>query len=676
MRCVRAVKAMRAVEGSDLRCIALYTEVDRDAPFVRHADVAFRIEPPGATAVSAYLDLDVLMHALESTGADAVWPGWGFVAEDADFADRVNAAGMRFLGPSGDVMRSLGDKIGAKQVAERAGVPVIPWSGGALVDRDDALKTAERVGYPLMLKASAGGGGRGIRAVDSPDEMEAAFRSASSEAASAFGDDRLFLERKLSGGRHIEVQIAADRHGNAMAVGSRDCSVQRRHQKVLEEAPPPGLAPELIESLEASAVRLALEVGYTGVGTVEYLVADDGFAFLEVNPRLQVEHGITEELTGVDLVQLQIRIGRGETLPPPPERRPGSSIEARVCAEDPEADFLPAPGHIARFDPALGPRIRVDTGVGADCSVPPDFDSLIAKVIATGDTREEARARLVAALVDFEIVVEQGATNKGFLIDLLEAPAYRAAEVDTEWLDKHPELRAGNRTFSREALVAAAVLAYQSRRAEARDAFFAARHQFSPTSLPASDGQRIDLTHDGQGYRVEVFAIGAWRYRVHLEGRVVQVTMRDEGDCRATLEIQDRSLRILHDVGASSMRLEVEGRPYRFGTELAGQVRAGTPAMVVALHVEPGDRVEAGQAIGLLEAMKMEIGFDAPVTGTVKELCVRAGQQVAAGELLLSIEPDGDDAGQAGDRLLLPETKMPSPCWRGCSTRHRPGRRP
>jgi acetyl/propionyl-CoA carboxylase alpha subunit len=659
MRCVRAVKALRAIEDSDLRCIALYTDVDRGAPFVRHADIAVRIEAPGPTAVSAYLDHDVLMKALAQSGADAVWPGWGFVAEDADFADRVNAAGLRFLGPSGEVMRALGDKIGAKQVAEQAGVPVIPWSGGALVDVEDAIKTAERVGYPLMLKASAGGGGRGIRAVEKLEELEGAFRAATSEASSAFGDERLFIERRLSGGRHIEVQIAADLHSNAMALGSRDCSVQRRHQKVLEEAPPPGMDPALISELEQSAVRLARAVGYSGVGTVEYLVSADEFAFLEVNPRLQVEHGITEELTGVDLVQLQIRIARGEELPEAPEQRRGSAIEARVCAEDPQADFLPAPGRIVRFDPALGPRIRIDTGVSAQCRVPPDFDSLIAKVIATGDTREEAVARLRAALIDFELVVEGGATNKGFLIDLLDAPAYRRAEIDTEWLDLHPELREVNRSFSAEALVAAAVLSYQVRRAEARDAFFAERRQFSPTSIPPSDGQRIDLTHDGQSYRVEVFAIGAWRYRVHLDGRVVQVTMRDEGDCRAALDIAGRSLRILHDVGAQGLRVEVEGRPYRFGTEVAGQVRAGTPAMVVAIQVEAGDSVEAGQSIGLLEAMKMEIGFDAPVTGTVKEVTVRAGQQVAAGDLLLTIEPAGGDDQRAGDRVVLPKTRDP-----------------
>ncbi|MDH5566184.1 MAG: ATP-grasp domain-containing protein [Myxococcales bacterium] len=654
LRCIRAVKALRALEGSDLRCISFYTPVDRDAPFVRHADESVRLEPGSGSAVSAYLDHAGLLDTLDRCGADSVWPGWGFVAEDATFADRVVAAGIRFLGPSGDVMRTVGDKIASKQVAEQAGVPVIPWSRGAVGDDASAHAEAEKIGYPLLIKASAGGGGRGIRAVDRKAGFAEALRAARAEAHAAFGDDRLFLEKRLSGGRHVEVQIAADAHGRVLALGCRDCSVQRRHQKILEEAPPPGLDQRVIEALQDCSVRLAQSVGYVGVGTVEFLISGEDFAFLEVNPRLQVEHGITEELTGVDLVQLQIRIARGESLP---ERAPlasGCAIEARVCAEDPEADFLPAPGRIARFDPALGPRIRVDTGVAAGSRVPADFDSLIAKVIAVGDTREDARARLVAALADFELVVEGGATNKGYLIDLLETPAYRSAAVDTEWLDKNPLLRQGSKEFAVEALVAAAVLSYQRARDRARGDFWDDPSHVSPASIPASDGQRIDLSRHGQSYRLEVFTIGAWRYRVHLDGRVVQVKLRNEGENRSILEMSGRTLRVVHDANDRGLRLEVEGRPYRFGNALAGQVRAGTPAMVVAIRVQPGDVVASGQSIGLLEAMKMEIGFEAPVAGVVKEIFVRGGQQVAAGELLLAIEPAGEDIdSREGARLAL-----------------------
>jgi len=653
LRCIRTVKAMRARDGIDLRCLALYTDVDRNAPFVRHADAALRLDPPGATAASAYLDADGLLDALRRGGADAVWPGWGFVAEDAAFADRVARAGLVFLGPSGDVMRALGDKIGAKRVAEQSGVPVIPWSGDAVDSVEAARAHAARIGYPVVLKASAGGGGRGIRVVEREADLAAAFASARAEARVAFGDDRLFVEQRLRRGRHIEVQIAADTHGTAWALGCRDCSVQRRHQKILEEAPPPGLDPGVQRELMDAAVRLVKSVGYAGVGTVEYLVTDDVVAFLEVNPRLQVEHGLTEELTGVDLVELQIRIGRGEPLAPSPPASRGCAIEARVCAEDPEADFLPSPGRIARFDPALGPGVRIDTGVGAGCDVPPDFDSLIAKVIATGDTRAEARARLSAALADFELVVEGGASNKGYLLHLIDSDRYRRGDVDTEWLDLEPSLRSGSAAFAVPALCAAAVLAYQRHRDQVRRELLVDPSHLGPTSVPASTGQRIDLSHRGESYRLHVYAIGAWRYRVHLDSAVVPVALRSDGPNRGTIETGGKSLRLLYDIGLQGLRVEVDGHPYRFATGAAGQVRAGTPAMVVALVVASGDRVEAGAPLGRLEAMKMEIGFAAPIAGVVKEIFVHAGQQVAAGDLLLAIEPDGDGVVAPAPRLAL-----------------------
>ncbi|MEM7410596.1 MAG: biotin carboxylase N-terminal domain-containing protein [Myxococcota bacterium] len=653
LRCIRTVKAMRARDGSELTCVALYTDPDRDAPFVRQADAALRLEPTGATAVSAYLDHEGLLEALRRCEADAVWPGWGFVAEDAAFADRVSEAGITFLGPRGDVMRALGDKIGAKHVAEGAGVPVIPWSGGEVESVEAAREHAERIGYPVVLKASAGGGGRGIRVVSSEAELAPAFESARSEARTAFGDDRLFVESRLRRGRHIEVQIAADLHGTVWALGSRDCSVQRRHQKILEEAPPPSLDAGRIHDLLDAAKRLASSVGYTGVGTVEYLVTDDEVAFLEVNPRLQVEHGLTEELTGVDLVELQIRIGNGEALAPEPPPSEGAAIEARVCAEDPEADFLPSPGHIARFDPALGRGIRIDTGVGVGSDVPPDFDSLIAKVIAMGKTREEARARLAMALRDFDLVVEGGASNKGYLLHLIETERYRSGDVDTEWLDSHPELREGDATYAVPALCAAAVLSYQQGRDRARREIFADPAHLTPASAPASTGQHIDLSFRGESYELDVFAIGAWRYRVHLDGRVVPVALRSDGPHRASFEFGGKSLRLLFDHTDQGLRVEVEGHPYRFATGSAGHVRSGTPAIVVALDVVPGDRVDAGSILGRLEAMKMEIGFEAPISGVVKEVLVAAGQQVEAGELLLKIEPDGDSDDASAPRLAI-----------------------
>ena len=657
LRCIRAVKALRAVEGRPLEAVALYTDVDRDAPFVRHADLALPL-PARFGPVAAYLDHDGLLETLARAGADAVWPGWGFVAEDPVFADRVAEAGLVFLGPPGDVMRALGDKIAAKRLAEQAGVPVAEWSGEAVAHEEAALKHAQRIGLPLVVKASAGGGGRGIRVVERLEGLGAAVRSAAAEARAAFGDDRLFLERKIHGGRHVELQLAADLHGRVLALGARDCSVQRRHQKLIEEAPPPDLSPLLLAAMEGAALELARRVGYRGVGTVEFLVEGERFYFLEMNPRLQVEHGITEETTGLDLVQLQIRIARGERLPeqPPPVR--GVAIEARVCAEDAEQGFLPAPGRIARFDPALGPRVRVDAGVAAGSRVPAEFDSLVAKVIATGETRGEALARLACSLRDFELVIEGGASNKGLLIDVLESPALRAGAVDTNWFDGFVAEAPAATEYAAEALIAAAILTYQRRRHVARANFYADTANVSPGKVLPSVGQQIDLSWRGTAYRLQVFAVGSWRYRVHLDGCVVSATLREEGPHMARLLLRGRTLRVLHDASDTGLRLEVEGRPHRFGWQGAGEVRAGTPAMVVAVQVARGDRVEAGQPLGLLEAMKMEIGFSAPVGGVVAEVCAQRGQQVAAGDLLLVIDPaQGAATGPSTSARLRLETE-------------------
>lgn len=660
MRCIRAVKSLGALEGQEIRVVALYTEPDRQAPFVRHADVAVQL-PIKTTAVAAYLDHDLLVRTLRRVEADAVWPGWGFVAEDPSFVDRVTAEGIRFLGPSANTMRALGDKISSKHLAERAKVPVTPWSRGVLANEAEARQHSDRIGYPVVIKASAGGGGRGIRVVHEADKVAAAFQSASSEALNAFGDGRLFVEQMVRGGRHIEVQIVADQHGNVIALGTRDCSVQRRHQKVLEEGPPIGLAPATLKAIKQSAVRLASEVGYYGVGTVEFLVQGNQFFFLEMNPRLQVEHGITEELTGTDLVQLQIRIARRERLPSLEYQERGHAIEARVCAEDPDAGFLPAPGRIARFDPALGPRLRVDTGVASESVVPADFDSLIAKVIASGDTREEARARLATALRDFDLVIQGGATNKSYLLELLDTEAFRQGGVDTGWLDRWNEKRTSRRPLAAEGLVLAAILSYQRARETMRFNFYLDAGAITPDKIPPSRGQQIDLNYDAKQYKMGVFASGASRYRIHMNDRVVGAELLVSGEHAARLRIGGRDLRVLYDVTDANIRVEIEGNVHQFGRQTAGQVRAGAPSMVVAIQVQLGQHVQAGQRLGLLEAMKMEIGFDSPVDGTVTEIRVRKGQQVKAGEVMLVIDPAAAGAGgqAAVTSLELPDEKDP-----------------
>jgi len=661
-RCVRTVKSLRARERSDMEVVALYTEPDRLAPFVRLADRAVHLPSPSG-AVAAYLDREGLVAAVRSVEGDAVWPGWGFVAEDPVFAEALAEAGIRFLGPSPSAMRALGDKITSKELAERAGVPVTDWSGGALADEAEAAAHAERIGFPLVLKASAGGGGRGIRVVQDPAGLAEAFRSARSEAESAFGDGRLFAERFVAGGRHIEVQVAADLHGHARSFGCRDCSVQRRHQKVIEEAPPPGLAPALLGRLEDAAVRMVQEVGYSGVGTVEFLLSGEEFYFLEVNPRLQVEHGITEEVAGIDLVEIQIRIARGESIAGIETEDRGVAIEVRVCAEDPDAGFLPSPGVVGRFEPALGPRIRIDSGVALGTPVPPDFDSLVCKVIASGETRYDAMARLSASLRDFELLVEKGATNKGYLLELLEAPELVEGGVDTRWLDRYNESRAERAATApaeaRDTLVAAAILSYQRTRGSLRYAFYSDPTNISEQRVGTSEGQQVDLSFGGEPYRMMVYAIGSWRYRVHLDGRTVTATLREETPATAQLVIDGRQRRVVYDWSQLGVRLEVDGQPYRFG-QAAGQVRAGTPAMVVSLAVAEGDSVELGQPLGLVEAMKMEIGFTAPVAGVVQEVRVRVGQQVAAGDVLLVIDPAADQGeARIGRRLELPDQEDP-----------------
>jgi acetyl/propionyl-CoA carboxylase alpha subunit/acetyl-CoA carboxylase carboxyltransferase component len=661
IRCIRTAKSLRGLEGGGLEVIALFTPPDRDAPFVRQADRAFELSAENG-AVAAYLDHDGVIKALRDVGADAVWPGWGFVAEDAVFVERLRNEDIIFLGPSPEAMRSLGDKITSKKLAETAGVPVTEWSGGELADEHDALRHAERIGFPVVLKATAGGGGRGIRMVHSPDEIAEAYRSAQSEAASAFGNGALFVESMVRGGRHIEVQVAADQHGYAVAFGCRDCSVQRRHQKVLEEAPPPGLSQEILDRLETSAVQLVQHVGYYGVGTVEFLLTGEDFFFLEVNPRLQVEHGITELIAGVDLVEIQIRIARGESIAHFPVQRGTVALEARVCAEDPDEGFLPSPGPIALFEPALGPNTRVDSGVTTKTVISSDFDSLIAKVITYGKTREEVIARLSAALRDLELIVEGGATNKGYLLSILESEDFQAGGVDTLWLDRwsvaRPGIAESHPELTQDALVAAAILSYQRTRSTLRTGVFGGQ---GLDRLPSSDGQQIDLSFGTESYRLKVYAIGSWRYRVHLEGRAVAATIREEGDHAARLIIDDRVRRILYDANDRGLRLEIDGHPLRFGSQTAGQVRSGTPAVVVALQVAVGDTVEAGAPLGLLEAMKMEIGFNAPVGGTIKEILVQKGQQVAAGDVILVIEESADNpaADLVRVRLELPSQVDP-----------------
>jgi len=672
-RALRALRELRTEEDSDLVGIALYTEPDATAPFVREADESLSLGPALRASASgamrpAYLDHERVLAALRAMRADAVWPGWGFLAEDPSFVDKLEASEIAFLGPSADTMRRLGDKIASKLMAEAARVPVTPWSGGA-ISRDEVEREAARIGYPLMLKATAGGGGRGIRLVRAREELLAAFDSATTEAANAFGDGTLFAEAALFGARHVEVQMAADQHGTVLALGLRDCSVQRKHQKVVEEAPPPGLSPALVRRIREASIRLLQEAKYVGVATCEYLVvANDPaerFYFLEVNPRLQVEHGVTELLTDLDLVKTQIRIARGEHLPSESPEERGCAIEVRLCAEDPANGFAPSPGRIVLLDLPAGPGIRVDAGIASGGTIPSEFDSMVAKILARGATREEARARLVRAVADARLVVLGGMTNKGFLLDVLGHADFRAGGITTTWLDQTHLASAPEPAV--EALIIAAIQTYQQERAKTRANFFAAAARGRPRDIPPSDGAELDLVYAGRPYRIALYAVGGWNYRVELGDRAIQVSLLEQGPYSGLLVVGERRWQVLMSGTGVEMQVELDGRLHRVLCDLGGKVRAPSPALLIDVAVTPGQRVEAGARLGLFEAMKTETAFYAPLAGVVREVLVRPGERVSAGDVILVIEPEAgaSSAAPGAGTLELPLEPDPLEIFRG-----------
>ncbi|WJK38655.1 carboxyl transferase domain-containing protein [Solwaraspora sp. WMMA2056] len=664
MRLIHAVRELAAETGARVETVALYTDVDRTATFVREADIAYDLGPASARP---YLDLAVLERALVATGADAAWVGWGFVAESPAFAELCEKTGVTFIGPSAHAMRQLGDKIGAKLIAEEVGVSVAPWSRGAVETLDAALTAASDIGYPLMLKATAGGGGRGIRVVTNEAELADAYERTSQEAARAFGSGVVFLERLVTGARHVEVQVIADGQGTAWALGVRDCSVQRRNQKVIEESASPVLDPAQAADLKASAERLAVAVGYRGAATVEFLYhpGDRMFAFLEVNTRLQVEHPITEATTGFDLVKAQLHVASGGRLEggPPPER--GHAVEARLNAEDPDRDFAPSPGRIARLDLPSGPGIRVDTGVSEGDTIPAAFDSMIAKIIAYGRDRDEALGRLRRAMANTTVIIEGGATNKSFVLDLLDQPEVIDASADTGWIDR---VRGEGRLVSHRhvavALAAAAIEGYEADEQVERQRLLSTASGGRPQVQHAS-GRPVDLKLRGVGYRVRVARTGAYRFRVGIEA----------GDAVHSADVElDRFDRHTGQIVVNGSRhrlatgthgpvhlVEVDGVTHRVSRDEGGVLRAPMPALVVATPAQVGAEVEPGAPVLVLEAMKMETVLRAPFTAVLKELAVSVGNQVEAGAPLLRLEPVADgDATAAGPAAAPVELDMPA----------------
>ncbi|MFI1461248.1 ATP-binding protein [Nocardia carnea] len=646
MRLIHAARDLSAETGQPIETIALYTDVDRNATFVREADVTYDLGPASARP---YLDLKVLRNALLATKAEAAWVGWGFVAEDPAFAELCEEIGVTFVGPSPDAMRKLGDKIGAKLIAEEVGVPVAPWSRGAVESLDDALAAASTIGYPLMLKATAGGGGRGIRVITNESELADAYERTRQEAVRAFGSGVVFLERLVTGARHVEVQVIADGQGTAWALGVRDCSVQRRNQKIIEESASPVLSPEQTAELKASAERLAIAVDYRGAATVEFLYhpGEQLFAFLEVNTRLQVEHPITEYTTGFDLVRAQLHVASGGKLEGEPPAERGHAIEARLNAEDPDRDFAPAPGRIAHLDLPAGPGIRVDTGVSEGDTIPADFDSMIAKIIAYGSNRDQALGRLRRAVAQTRVIIEGGATNKSFVLDLLDQPEVIDASADTGWIDRvRVEGRLVSHRHSSVALAAAAIDAYEEEERVEQHRLLSTAAGGRP-QVQHDSGRPLDLKLRGASYRVRVARIGAHRFRVGLEGgadtRTADVDLERFDRHTGQVVVNGVRYRLITGTHGPVHLVDIDGVTHRISRDEGGVVRSPAPALVVATPLEAGAEVEAGAPVLVLESMKMETVLRAPFRGRVKEIGVSVGTQVETGAPLLRLEPLAED---------------------------------
>ncbi len=642
-----ALRIIRGARALGIRTVAVYSDADREAPHVRAADDAVRIGP--TPAPESYLHIEAILHAARRTGADAVHPGYGFLSERAAFARAVSEAGLTFVGPTAAVMDQMGRKDVAREIAIAAGVPVVP----------SAELTAEgevspEVAYPLLVKAAAGGGGKGMRIVSTPAELPEALAAARREAKSAFGDDTLLVERYVEHGRHVEVQVLADHHGNVVHLFERDCSAQRRHQKVIEEAPAPTITPRVRKLLTDSAVALAEQVGYTNAGTVEFLVetAPDGSVggppggdprgvyFLEMNTRLQVEHPVTELVTGLDLVQLQLRIAAGERLPFAQEQVTcsGHAFEARVYAEDAFNGFLPQAGVAESV--RWSPRARVDAALESGQTVSTSYDPMLGKVIVAGPDRETARRALVDALDDTAIVGLT--TNLGFLRALAASEAFRDNEVHTAWLDTHPEAL---RPDGREEAAVFAAWALATHQAQDR------------TPFGTGDGWRlagpgarttVELVIDGSE---SVFRVGRHEVTTTYDGRqrswAVHPVATDSDVLR--LEIDDRIHEANVRIGAHRVDVAHLGHTFTFdrpdafgpGAHAAtsdGSVVAPMPGTVLSVAVEEGAAVEEGTVLGVLEAMKMELSLKAPVAGTVTGVHAAAGDQVALGATLFVVD--------------------------------------
>ncbi|VXC77956.1 Biotin carboxylase / Biotin carboxyl carrier protein [Pseudomonas sp. 9AZ] len=632
-----ACRVMRTAKAMGIQTVAVHSAIDANARHVREADLAVNLG--GAKPADSYLRIDALIAAAKASGAQAIHPGYGFLSENAGFARAIETAGLIFLGPPASAIDAMGSKSAAKALMEAASVPLVPGYHGEAQDVETFRAASNAIGYPVLLKAAAGGGGKGMKVVERESEMPEALASAQREAQSSFGDSRMLVEKYVLKPRHVEIQVFADQHGNCLYLNERDCSIQRRHQKVVEEAPAPGLSAELRRAMGEAAVKAAQAIGYVGAGTVEFLLDERGdFFFMEMNTRLQVEHPVTELITGLDLVAWQIRVARGEALPITQEQVPliGHAIEVRLYAEDPDNDFLPATGTLALYrEAAAGPGRRVDSGVSEGDEVSPFYDPMLGKLIAWGENREEARLRLLAMLK--ETCVGGVRTNRAFLTRVLTHPAFANAELDTGFIPRHEaqllppvtELPAEFWQLAAEAFV-------QSEAPQQRhDDFHSpwSRNNGLRLGLPAETDLHLSCQNERQVIRLRYAATST----VQLQGETLSV--ESDGVRQQHLAIRRGDSLYLHYAGElrSIQRVdpiaEVEA-----GHQYHGGLTAPMNGSIVRVLVEAGQQVEAGAALVVLEAMKMEHSIRAAHAGTVKALYCVEGEMVSEGAVLVELE--------------------------------------
>ena len=646
-----ACRIMRTAKRMGIATVAVYSDADVGTPHMQMADEAVHIGP--AASAESYLRADKIIAAAKDTGAEAIHPGFGFLSENAAFVEAVEAAGLAFIGPGTHAIRVMGDKIESKALAEKAGVSVVPGTPGAVEDVDEALKAAGEIGFPVMVKASAGGGGKGMRVIESAADLPDGMRAAMSEAQTAFGDSRVFIEKFVTQPRHIEIQLIADQHGDIVYAGERECSIQRRHQKVVEEAPSPFISPETRAAMGQQAVELARAVDYRSAGTVEFIVgADQDFYFLEMNTRLQVEHPVTEMVYGLDLVETMIRVAAGEKLDLTQDdiKPNGWAIEARVYAEDPARGFLPSIGQLTRYREPVGEGVRVDSGVAEGGEISMYYDPMIAKLVTHAPTRDEAIDRLHLALDHYEI---DGITsNRQFLSAVLENSAFKAgnlttgfiaAEFDGDFVADAPAGTAANDLVALGAAIAAL--------------------QIEERSPGSPDRIFIIIDQTGRRYDVEVEAVTNREAMVVVDGRHYALfgrLRRPIGLFDGTINEEPVAVQVRgtgHDIALTrgSHRLAAKILPARFGPMLslmppatdgagADEIVAPMPGQITRILVEVGDEVQAGQDVAIIEAMKMENILTSEARGTVTSIEVGIGDNLNVDDLILSLDLADDQS--------------------------------